>query len=141
MRFYLDSMVWIYAFEGNPTFGAAAQSFLKKLRGAGHTTLVSHFLLAELLVLPIRDGDQFLIAAYKRAMLASASVDVVPFTAAAAATFATLRALQRTQPLDSIHLALAATAKADVFVTVDDRLHRLAVKGIGRIADLTYNTP
>jgi predicted nucleic acid-binding protein len=139
VRFYLDSMVWIYAFEGNPAFGAEAQSFFRRLRSGNHTILVSHFLLGELLVLPIRDADTFLIAAYKRAMLASATLEVVPFTAEVAATFATLRGLHRTQPADSIHLALSATAKADVFVTVDDRLQKLTVQGIGAIADLTYN--
>lgn len=138
MRFYLDSMVWIYAFEGNPMFGLAAQAFLRKLRSSGHTILVSHFLLGELLVLPIKNGDAFLTAAYRRAMLSSASVEIVPFTAETATIFATLRGKYRTQAADSIHLALAATAKADAFITIDTRLHSVSVQGIGQIADLAY---
>src|ERR1700676_5118076 len=117
-------MVWIYAFEGNSPFGAAAQTLLRNLRATGHTVLVSHFLLAELLVVPVRSGNTFLIASYKRAMLASSTVELASFTADAAVTFATRRARHRTPSADAIHLSLAATAQADVFVTADSRLHK-----------------
>ena len=141
MRFYLDSMVWIYAFEGNSPFAAPAQTLFRNLRAAGHTLLVSHFLLGELLVVPIRSGDSFLVASYKRALLASATVELVPFSAEVAVSFATLRARHRTQSADAIHLSLAATAQADIFVTADSRLQKLVVPGIGAIVDLAYSVP
>lgn len=133
MRVYLDSMVWIYALEGNKDFGAAAQSVFRKLRSANHTLLVSHFLLAELLVLPVRDSDAFTIATYRRMMLTSATTEVVPFTAEVALQFASLRAFHRTQAADSINLALAAGAQTDLFITNDKDLPKLTVAGIGKI--------
>jgi predicted nucleic acid-binding protein len=136
MRFYLDSMVWIYALEGNDRFGSPARSLLQKLRSANDTILVSDFLLGEVLVLPIRQNDAFLTATYKRLMSASSTMEVIPFTNQVGINFATFRALYRTQPADSIHLALAAAARADFFITSDDRLQKLTIPGIGQVADL-----
>lgn len=138
MRIYLDSMVWIYLLEGNSQFGIAAQELLKKIRAGKHTLLTSNFLLAEVLVMPVRRNDVFTIASYRRLLLADAAVEITPFTAETAMHFAELRAVHRTAPADSIHLALAASAKADVFITVDARLKKLTVPGIGCIEDLTY---
>ena len=138
MRIYLDSMVWIYLLEGNAQFGLAAQELLKKIRARRHTLLSSNFLLAEILVVPVQRNDTFTIASYQRLLLADAAVEIVSFTAETAMHFAELRAIHRTPPADSIHLALAASAKADVFITVDNRLKKLTIPGIGRIEDLTF---
>jgi predicted nucleic acid-binding protein len=136
MLFYLDSMVWIYALEGDPVFGGAAQRLLHNIRIDRHTLLTSYFLLGEITVLPARRQDAFTIASYRRLLLASPAVEVVPFEGEASSHFATLRANLRTKPADSIHLALAASAKADVFVTGDVRLQNLSIASIGRIQTL-----
>ena len=136
LRIYLDSMIWIYALEGNPKFGAASQAIFTRLRSASHTLLASHFLLAELLVLPVRNNDTFTVASYRSMILASATTEVVPFTAEVALQFASLRAFQRTQAPDSLNLALAASAKADIFLTNDTDLHKLTIPGIGSIVGL-----
>jgi predicted nucleic acid-binding protein len=135
MRVYLDTMVWIYALEGNTQFGPTAQAMLRDIRAKQHTLLTSHFLLAELLVAPVRKGDTFTAASYRR-MLTSSSVEVIPFTTEVAVQFATLRAQFRTQAADSIHLALAAIAGADVFVTGDMGLAHVSLAGLGRVASL-----
>jgi predicted nucleic acid-binding protein len=139
MRVYLDAMIWIYALEGRSAFSPDAQNFLRTLKAGRHTILASHFLLAETLVIPIRESDTFSIAAYKRAFLAADAVSLVPFDAIAAMRFAALRASSRVKSPDAIHLALASSAGADAFITTDDRLSKLAVPGIGLIGDL--NTP
>ena len=136
-RIYLDSMVWIYALESNPEFGTQAQSILKALDKGQHTLLTSHFLLAELLVAPVKKGDVFLAASHGQA-LRSRSGHVVQFTERVAAAFAQIRAQKQVSSPDAIHLALAASAGADLFVTGDTRLKRLVVPGIGQIVDLSY---
>jgi predicted nucleic acid-binding protein len=141
MRVYLDSMVWIYALEGNPNFGTLARGLLQNLRSGNHVLLVSEFLLGEVLVLPVRKSDAFLIASYRRLMLPSATVELIPFSNEVGLNFAGFRALHRTTPPDSIHLALAASANADLFITGDERLNKLTIPGIGRIADLNANIP
>ena len=141
MRCYLDSMVWIYLFEGNPQFGTAAQSILTGIRAGGHTLLTSNFLLGEILVEPIRKNDTFRVASYRRMLVETSAVEVVPFTAETAVQFATIRAGNRTTSPDALHLALAASGRADVLVTGDGRLTKLSISGIGRIVDLTYRVP
>ncbi len=134
-RVYLDSMVWIYALEGNERFGAHAQALLTALRRGRHGLLASNFVLAEVLVAPRRDGDSALVQSYRWA-IRSREVELVPFTQRTAVAFADIRGRFRVKAPDAIHLALAATGSADVFVTVDERLQRLMVPGIGRIAGL-----
>jgi predicted nucleic acid-binding protein len=141
MRLYIDTMVWIYALESHPEFGIPAQEFLRKVRRGRHRTVTSHFLLAETLVLPVRKNDTFSIAMYKLALLHTDSVQTVSFDEVAAMTFAQLRATHRTKSPDSIHLALAAKAQVDAFITTDTRLHTLTVPGISLIGDLTTPLP
>jgi predicted nucleic acid-binding protein len=139
MRFYLDSMVWIYAIEGNPHFGPAAQKLLLSIQASPYTILTSHFLLGEFLVIPVRRNDQFTVMSYRRMLLQSKATEVVPFDTDVAMRFAAIRAAHRVKPPDATHLALAASAGADAFITVDNRLSKLTVPGIGFIGDL--NTP
>ncbi len=141
MRLYLDTMVWVYALEGRSPSSPLAQDLLRSIRAGRHTVVASHFLLAEALVLPIRDNNAFLVAAYKRALLNSDFVSITHFDAAAATAFATLRASARIKSPDAIHLALAATASVDAFITTDDRLLKLSVPGLPRISDLRTHLP
>ena len=55
--------------------------------------------------------------------------------------FAGLRAAHRIKQPDAIHLALAASASADVFVTADNRLSKLTVPGTAVIGDLNFKLP
>lgn len=87
MRFYLGSMVWIYAVEGSPEFGSAAQELLRGIRAGGHTLLTSQFLLGEILVVPVRKSDAFRIASYRRMLVETSAVEVVPFTVETAPPF------------------------------------------------------
>jgi predicted nucleic acid-binding protein len=135
MRIYLDTMVWIYALEGNASFGPAAQDTLRAIRSNQHTLLTSHFLLAELLVAPVKKGDAFTVAQYRR-MLTAASVEVIPFTADVAVHFAKLRAQFRTKAADSIHLALAASVSTDMFITGDTDLNEVRLDGIKLVVGL-----
>jgi predicted nucleic acid-binding protein len=131
-------MVWIYLFEGSPDFGTSAQALLSYIRAGEHTLLTSHFLLGEILVVPIRKNDAFTVASYRRMLVETSAVEVLPFTAETAVQFATIRAAHRTSSPDALHLALAASGGADVFVTGDGGLTKLSVPGIGQIVDLSY---
>jgi predicted nucleic acid-binding protein len=137
VRLYLDTMVWIYALENHTEFGQSAQEFLRSIRRGRHTTITSHFLLAETLVLPVRKNDTFSIAMYRQAMLHTDSVQLASFNTEAAMVFAQLRATYRTKSPDAIQLAIAATARVDAFITTDTRLQKLIIPGIALIGDLS----
>jgi predicted nucleic acid-binding protein len=132
MNLYLDSMQWIYFFEQNPLFLPQTRSMILRAQSAHSNFLSSHLILAEALVLPKRNGDVFTATKYRR-FFQSSAVILIPFSADAAERFADIRASTRVKPADALHLALAASAGADYFVTTDIKLHALKVPGITHI--------
>jgi len=103
-----------------------------RAQAARSVFLSSNLILAELLVVPKRNGDLFTAAKYRRFFLSSA-VSLIPFTPDAAERFADIRASTRAKPADSLHLALAASAGTDYFVTTDTKLHSIKIPGIATI--------
>jgi hypothetical protein len=69
MRLYLDTTEWIYHFEGNGTFGPAASALVDRMASGRHTAISSIFVLSEILVVPIREKDEFAIARLRRFFL------------------------------------------------------------------------
>ena len=132
MRLYLDTMEWVYHFEDNPRFGPAATTLVGRIAQARHTAVSSLFVLSEILVVPKRDQNEFAIAKLRR-FFSSAAVTLAPYSLNAVELSTTLRAINRVKPLDALHLAIAATATVDYFVTGDTKLHTLTIPGIGRI--------
>jgi predicted nucleic acid-binding protein len=63
----------------------------------------------------------------------------LPFDAKAVGPFARLRSSENLKIADSIHLACAASAGIDLFLTGDKQLAKLDVPGIQFIAD--FNNP
>jgi predicted nucleic acid-binding protein len=135
MLIFLDTNIWVYAYEDDPKFGVSARLLMHGLRSGRHRIAGSLFVLNELLVLPTRRKDDFTIASYRR-LFGADMLELIPYTLAATQTYAELRAFHRTKPLDAIHLATAAAAGVDLFVTQDEKLLPLNVPGIGQIADL-----
>jgi predicted nucleic acid-binding protein len=63
----------------------------------------------------------------------------LPFDDGAVAPFSMLRARQKLKIADSIHLACAASAGMDLFLTGDKQLTKVDIPGVQFIAD--FNTP
>ena len=137
MLVYLDTNIWVYAYENDPTFGPAAQRFMQSLRSGKHRIAGSLFVLNELLVLPARRDDTFTIASYRR-LFAPPNLELLPYTLACSQTYAHLRAFDGVKPLDALHLATAAAARVDLFVTHDVKLLSCTVSGIGAIVDTSF---
>ncbi len=137
MLVYLDTNIWVYAQEDNPVFGASARDFMQALRVGKHRIAGSLFVLNELLVLPTRNNDAFTVAKYRK-LFTSANIDVLPYTLASSQTYAELRAFDRVKQLDALHLATAAAAQVDLFVTHDTKLLSLTVRGIGAIVNTSF---
>jgi predicted nucleic acid-binding protein len=69
-------------------------------------------------------------------LLQNAVAEVVPFTLETADRYARIRATTGIAPADAIHLASAAEAHTDLFLTNDKRLVGKIVPGIHFIASL-----
>jgi predicted nucleic acid-binding protein len=63
----------------------------------------------------------------------------LPFDEGAVAPFSRLRSKERLKIADAIHLACAASAGIDLFLTGDKQLTKLDIPGIQFIAE--FNTP
>ena len=74
-----------------------------------------------------------------RAALGSAVSEVIPFTADAADLFGQIKGSRKIPSADAIHLACAATAGTDLFLTNDKNLVGRVIPGIQFIAGIDSN--
>ncbi len=134
-RVYWDTMLFIYLAEGNTDFSPRIRQIRERMRLRGDRLCASLVTLCELLVFPCRHRD-WALAAKWRELFSSAELEVLPLVAEAADPFASLRAFEDLDPPDALHLAIAAAAGVDLFLTNDRRLQKLHVPGISFIAGL-----
>lgn len=135
-RVYFDSNLFLYAFEGHEEFSPVVATIWKRMRARGDVLLASALTFGEVMVRPLASGNDVLARRYERAF-ASARVEIVPFDLAGARRFAEIRSDNAIRPADAIHLACAASARCDLFITNDDRLSRKYVPGIQFIVPLS----
>ena len=122
---YLDSSALIYSVERHePYFGLLAPMWQQA--GRGHLLLLSSELaLTEVLVRPIREGNEVLISRY-REMFASADVRLVPASRQSWEDAARLRADHGLRTPDALHAATALQERCDIFITNDADFRRTA---------------
>jgi predicted nucleic acid-binding protein len=121
----IDTLVFIYAFEGNPTYEHVVGPFLVALEQGHLRGVTSAITLTELLVRPLQlqdtdaaDSLQGLLTSYPNLVIRDVTQDI-------ARRAAVLRARHRLQPMDSLQLATTIEEGAAAFVTNDLRLRRV----------------
>lgn len=120
---YVDTNLFISALEGPCAVSDHAWLILEAIEAGEIVGATSELTLAEVLVHPLRCGDERLIESYE-AMIASSPVfTVLPVGREILVAAARLRAVHAALRLpDAIHLASAQRMGADHFVTRDARL-------------------
>jgi predicted nucleic acid-binding protein len=101
----------------------------------GDALSTSVFSIGEILTGPRRRGSTSGVDAVKQYFL-SGAVEILPFTEATADRYSIIRSANKVSQADGIHLAAAAEAGVDVFVTNDVDLRKLSIPGIKFFADL-----
>ena len=134
-RIYWDSMVFIYVIERNPTYFPIVKTVHEAMKRRGDTLCTSIFTVGEVLVGPRKVGSQS-GADCIRNYFAGDTVSILPFTFETAEQFALIRSWTGASSSDAIHLAAAAEAHVDVFLTNDPDILPLKVPGIALIANL-----
>lgn len=134
-RVYWDSMLFIYLLEANPNFGRRVQRMHEAMLRRGDILCTGIFTVGEVLTGPRKRNDLAGITGLKE-FFGSKEVEILPFTAEAADRYSIIRAEARVSQADAIHLAIAAAAGVDLFITNDSKLRKLAVPGIRFFADL-----
>lgn len=134
-RVYWDSMLFIYFLEANPVFAKRVQRMHEGMRRRGDILCTSIFAVGEVLTGPRKRNDAAGIRGIKK-FFGGKDIEILPFTVEAADMYSMIRAQARVSQADGIHLATAAVAGVDLFVTNDADLHKLRIPGIRFFADL-----
>jgi predicted nucleic acid-binding protein len=137
-RIFWDSMLFIYLLEGHPAFSPRVRQLLERSYRRGDTLYTSYLALGEVMAgaekSPLPQKSLVL-----RQTLDEMGFSYLPFDNGAVAPFSMLRARHKLKIADSIHLACAASAGIDLFLTGDGQLTKLDLPGIQFIAD--FNNP
>lgn len=133
---YWDSMLFVYQFDGHPKFGPKVARILDRMEVRGDRLCTSAFAVAEVLAGPRRAGDE---KAYDRMreFFRSPELQVLEFRLGTAERFAEIQGRLEVSSADAVHLACAAEAGVDLFLTADRSLLGKVVPGIDFIADLS----
>lgn len=134
---FWDTMLFIYLLEGNTAYVDRVTVILRGMETRGDKLVTSAFTLAEVLVAPLKRSDPDAAERIRQGVRRVA--EIVPFTAETAARYAEIRARHRFSSADSIQLACAAQANADLFLTNDHRLVGAVIPGIQFVVGLDIN--
>ena len=137
-RIYWDSMLFVYWLEDHPQYAARMDRIRERMEVRGDTLCTSAFTVGEVLTGPYRSGA-IEAASRIREAFHSPQIELIPFTPDTADHYAKIRGIHRVSAADAIHLASAAQAGVDLFLTNDRRLQPLAIPGIHFIAGLDVN--
>jgi predicted nucleic acid-binding protein len=132
-RIFWDATMFIYLLEGHPKFGPQVIEKLERSQDRGDVLLTSYLALGEVMA----GGAGNITGAERvRTKIEEMGFSFLPFDGKCAAPFARLRAEMGLRAPDSIHLACAAAAGVDMYLTGDKQLlnRRLHVPGIQFIA-------
>ena len=128
-RIFRDTNLFIYLFEKNAEWSQRVVESRQTMLARNDELLTSWLTVGEVLTKPKELRNATLEKSYLNFFL-SGAVELIPFDFEAAKLYAEIRSRERTRPADSVQLACAAAAGADLFVTNDNRLSGLVVPGI-----------
>lgn len=134
-RIYWDSVLFIYWMDDNPLFTKRVASIHTRMRERKDELITSAVTLGEVLAGAYRKGSASRADEVRAALLSLLS-EVVPFTVKTADHYARIRGSTNIASPDAIHLACAASANTDLFLTNDQNLVGRFVPGIQFIASL-----
>jgi len=128
-------MLFIYWLEDHPQYAKQVDAIHSRMKQRQDRLITGAFTFGEVLAGTYRKGraelaDQF------RTLLRGVVAEIVPFTVDTAEHYARIRGALGTTPADAIHLASAAQAGTDLFLTNDRSLAGKIVPGIQFIAML-----
>jgi len=136
-RIFWDSMISIYLLEDHPLFAPRVLQILERSMRRNDLLFTSYLALGEILAGAAKSPKQEKKQQVK-AVLEEIGFSYLPFNSGAVEPFSQLRAKQKLKVADCIHLACAASAGIDMFLTGDKQLLKLDIPGIQFIAD--FNT-
>jgi predicted nucleic acid-binding protein len=115
----VDTSPFIFSIEAHPKYLAVLRPFFQAVNRGECSVVTSTVTLLEVLVHPIRHGDEALAHPYNDILLSSPNISTIPLTPATAQAAAELRATHNLSTPDAIQLATALDLRAAAFLTND----------------------
>lgn len=134
-RIYWDTMLFIYWLEDHPQYAKRVDQIHSRMKARRDELLTGSFTFGEVLAGIYRKGAADRAREVRR-QLEEVVTEVVDFTVETADRYAQIRGSLGIVPADAIHLASAAQAGTDLFLTNDKRLVGKLVPGIHFVASL-----
>jgi len=131
-------MLFVYWFEDDPRHAERVNQVFARMVQRGDALCTSVFTLGEVLTGPYKKKEIESVQRL-RAFFQPPHVELLPFTVETADNFARIRGQHKISPADAIHLATAASAGVDLFLSNDRRLQKLVIPGIDFIAGMDVN--
>ena len=118
---FLDTNLFIYLIEENELYLEKVHNLLQFLDKNGYEVITSTLTLGEILTKPYKDERLDLVERYKEFF---SDMELVELNREIGSLFAEIRATYNIKTPDAVQLASAIYAKAELFVSNDDRLSR-----------------
>jgi len=134
-RIYWDTMLFIYWLENNPHYAGRVQQIRDSMKRRQDQLCTSAFTVGETLVGFHKRHEREKAERVRRFFL-EGFIEIIPYTVDLADSYAEIRARLGVSSADAIHLACAARAATDLFLTNDNDLIGRIVPGIQFIAGL-----
>ena len=115
---YVDTSVVIYTIEGNPDYYSLLEPLWSKFYAGEIQIISSDLTLMEVLVVPLRNGNNVLVGDYEELLLSS-QMQLIPINQSILRQAANLRATTSLKTPDAIHAATALSVGCDRFITND----------------------
>jgi uncharacterized protein len=138
-RVYWDTMLFIYWLEENPQFGKRVDAIWSRMQERNDQLITGALALGEVIAGAYKRGASKERIQDVRAALEDSVSEVIAFTAETADVFGQIKGSLNIPSADAIHLACAATAGTDLFLTNDRNLVGKVIPGIQFIAGLDSN--
>jgi predicted nucleic acid-binding protein len=118
----LDTSIFIYHLEGNPTYAPLTKLVFENMESGKFQGITSTITLMELTVLPWRMGHENVAREYEAVLVNYPNLSIVDIDRNVARLAAKLRADYNVSPADALQVAASLQAGAKAFLTNDKRL-------------------
>jgi predicted nucleic acid-binding protein len=135
VRLYLDSNIFIHAFECETELGHAARRAFKLADAGKIIGVTSQLTLSEVLPRPYEEANLALEQAYERVFSGRRGLEVYPVSIDILRLTARLRAQTKARTADAIHVATAMQAACDSLVSEDTRIRPPSHVRLLRLSD------
>jgi len=124
----LDTAIFIYHFEENPTYLPLTRELLSSIEMGERKGVTSAITLMEIIVKPLALGQIDVARKYEAMLVNFPNLDIVDLDRDVIRQAARLRAEYRIHPPDALQVSASLLYGADAFITNDGLLKRLQDK-------------